>query len=237
MTNQPVAEDDAAHRRQQLKVYTREIEALCGDSPAARVKLRRGLRRSLDDVRQMHRWVASSLPARRSEAQERAYYAVAAMIAAQPRYTFASDSGSDQEKVPSDAAEGPGANSNSPHDGDSSADRYGPSLGLAFAHAVEQSYGGEREMRASTAERRLDLLTRQSLDGLHRHLPSSVRYLRRLEVEIDWAQLLADLADWPNYSGRIARRWLQDYYRQRYKAAHEAAAQEDDADEGSVQPE
>ena len=82
-------------------------------------------------------------------------------------------------------------------------------------------------MRDSTAESRLNLLTRQSATGLHRHLPASVRYLRDLDVPVDWAQLLEDLIAWPVHSGRISRRWLQDYYRLRDKAEREKTATAD----------
>lgn len=83
-------------------------------------------------------------------------------------------------------------------------------------------------MRAGTAESRLNLLTRQSVNGLHRHLPASVGYLRSLGVDVDWARLLDDLGNWRKQSGRISRIWLQDFYRVRNKALAEQA---DKADE------
>jgi CRISPR system Cascade subunit CasB len=68
-------------------------------------------------------------------------------------------------------------------------------------------------MRMSAAESRINLLTRQSLRGIHLHLPAAVNQVRTTDASIDWEQLLADLVDWPYQSGRISRRWLQDFYR------------------------
>lgn len=83
-------------------------------------------------------------------------------------------------------------------------------------------------MRAGTAESRLNLLTRQSVNGLHRHLPASVNYLCSVGVDVDWAQILDDLSKWRTDSGRISRLWLQDFYRARDK---DLARQADEADE------
>jgi CRISPR system Cascade subunit CasB len=40
-----------------------------------------------------------------------------------------------------------------------------------------------------------------------------VNQVRTTDASIDWDQLLADLVDWQYQSGRISRRWLQDFYR------------------------
>lgn len=88
-------------------------------------------------------------------------------------------------------------------------------------------------MRESTAESRLNLLTRQSLNGLHRHLPAAVGYLRQVGVPIDWAQLLSDLAAWPTHSKTISRRWLQHYYIQRTRTLREHADRTDQNEAGA----
>ncbi|BAJ32231.1 MULTISPECIES: type I-E CRISPR-associated protein Cse2/CasB [Kitasatospora] len=85
-------------------------------------------------------------------------------------------------------------------------------------------------MRESSAETRLNLLSRQSVDGLHRHLPGAVRQLREAGAPVDWAQLLVDLARWRRYGGEIKRRWLQDFYRERYRSGVRAALEVDDAE-------
>ncbi|MFD8342323.1 type I-E CRISPR-associated protein Cse2/CasB [[Kitasatospora] papulosa] len=199
------------------RAFTNWIIQVSSEDPGARSALRSGLRKDLDSVRRMHRLVAPWLPEPRSEDVERAYYTVAAMIAAQPRSALV---------VPQDATFGPDRSGEpvaAPH-----ARRRRASLGTAFALAVAEGPGREKEMRAGAAESRLNLLTRQSVNGLHRHLPASVGYLRSLGVEVDWAQLLDDLSGWRRQSGRISRTWLQDFYRVRNKALVQQA---DNADE------
>lgn len=228
-----------ARRLSRHQAYVQWIEHACRTDPGARTVLRRGLGRGLDDVlytRGMHRLVARWLP-RGSDtpvAEQRAYYTVASLIAAQPRYTFGpragaepspepldSDTGADLDAPESepDAADAPEAES--PEPASSNAQR-GDSLGVAFAHAVLKG-GTGREMRLTTAETRLNLLTRQSLDGVHRYLPSAVRFLRDADAPIDFARLLADLTHWPVRQGRISRRWLQDFYVLQAKAVTAAA--------------
>lgn len=221
MTAQSITEDKAAARRKHRQDYTSWVDKLCKGDAGARTALRSGLGRGMDDVRRMHRFIAPWLPGDRvGEAEQRAYYAVAAMIASQPRQDPA-----DLESPAEPEASGgqTSGRSGAPDTAPATPARYGTSLGTAFALAVTESPGRDREMRQSTAESRLNLLTRQSITGLHRHLPASVRYLRSLEVPVDWAQLLDDLIAWPEHSGRISRRWLQDYYRLRSRALHEHA--------------
>ncbi|QEU90494.1 type I-E CRISPR-associated protein Cse2/CasB [Streptomyces kanamyceticus] len=230
MTAQSITEDKAAARRRHRQGFTAHVEKLCQDA-GARTALRSGLGRGMDDVRRMHRFIAPRLPGDRvGEAEQRAYYAVAAMIAAQPRQSPAgpedpAETGADTEPdTGTEPAAGPEpGRSAAPGTATTASARYGTSLGTAFALAVTQGPGRDRKMRESTAESRLNLLTRQSITGLHRHLPASVRYLRSLGVPLDWAQLLDDLIAWPEYSGRIARRWLQDYYRLSSRALREHA--------------
>ncbi|MGW4757534.1 type I-E CRISPR-associated protein Cse2/CasB [Streptomyces chartreusis] len=230
MTTPTATDDPTTLRRHRVIAYTRWIEELCRDDPGARTALRSGLRRSLNDVPRMHRFIAPWLPQDRTapETEQHAYYAVAAMIAAQPRSTYATpDSDTAHPPAPDNAPRTPEP---------TPAARYGTSLGLAFAHAVTESPGREREMRESTAESRLNLLTRQSVNGLHRHLPAAVGYLRDLNVPVDWAQLLADLIAWPAHRGRISRRWLQDYYRQRTQTLHEKADHADQHEADNPRP-
>lgn len=231
MTTESPPDRPTSARRTQRQAYTSWIEQTCKNDPGARSALRSGLRRGIDEVPRMHRLVAPWLPRDGAvpDSEQRAYYAVAAMIAAQPRSRY---SEADDEET--QAAPGPDSSSDkvlpdqravaeAPRVG-----RYGVSLGTAFALAVAQGPGREREMRESSAESRLNLLTRQSVTGLYRHLPASTRYLRELDVPVDWAQLLDDLIAWPVHSGRISRRWLQDYYRLRAKADHAKAARADE---------
>lgn len=219
-------------RPSRYQAYVRWVESTCGNDPGARTTLRNGLGRGLDDIRYvrgMHRLIARWLPrgTDTSDAEQRAYYTVASLIAAQPRHSFAKDEPETAPDAPEDVA--PPAGPEDETEAASSGKAYGDSLGVAFAEAVLTG-GGNREMRLSTAETRLHLLTRQSVDGLHRHLPSTVRFLRDADAKIDYARLMADLTDWPARQGRISRRWLQDFYSRYAKSKNEAASAAD-ADE------
>lgn len=248
---------DAGGRHNRYQRYTRWVETTCRDDPGARIALRKGLRRGLDDalyIRGMHRLVSPWLPQgpATNSSEQRAYYTIASLIAAQPRHSFTgkplspdgagegSDAATDTTATP--AASGPepavappgqAAAAAAPASG---ARPYGASLGAAFARAVTGGAGREREMRQSAAETRLNLLTRQSLDGLHRHLPATVRYLQDCEAPVDWAQLMTDLVDWPVRQGRIARRWLQDFYWQCAKAEREKADRTDATEASEIPP-
>ncbi|UWE08711.1 type I-E CRISPR-associated protein Cse2/CasB [Actinacidiphila bryophytorum] len=230
----------------QHKRFTPWVEQICRDDPGARTALRSGLRRGINDVPRMHRLVAAWLPRDGApETEQRAYYTIAAMIAAQPRSRYApapepvdqAEAAEPSGSTPAKTAQEPVADgAAAPLPQTTSAPqgrRYGDSLGTAFATAVTGGPGRERDMRESTAESRLNLLTRQSVNGLHRHLPSAVGYLRELDVPVDWAQLLDDLIAWPVHSGRISRRWLQDYYRLRAKAEQDKAATDDQIEIGN----
>ncbi|MCX4851861.1 MULTISPECIES: type I-E CRISPR-associated protein Cse2/CasB [unclassified Streptomyces] len=212
-----IPQQNSTPRAGRSRTYTNWVERICREDAGARSALRSGLRKDLDSVQRMHRLVAPWLPDSCPADVERAYYTVAAMIAAQPRSTLAAPDHTATDPVQPDEQE------------PSPSTRWQrTSLGTAFATAVTEGPGREKEMRAGTAESRLNLLTRQSVNGLHRHLPASVGYLRSLGVDVDWAQLLDDISLWRHRSGRISRTWLQDFYRLRDKAA---AQQADDADE------
>ncbi|MFE9700529.1 type I-E CRISPR-associated protein Cse2/CasB [Streptomyces sp. NPDC006270] len=213
-----VPHQSGARHVSRARAFTSWVEEVCREDPGARSALRSGLRKDLDSVQRMHRLVAPWLPEQRSKDVERAYYTVAAMIAAQPRSALKAAGQADDDSVE------PGGQEPSR----STPRRARTSLGTSFATAVTEGPGREKEMRAGTAESRLNLLTRQSVNGLHRHLPASVGYLRSLGAEVDWAQLLEDLGNWRARSGRISRTWLQDFYRLR---SRDSTQQADEADE------
>ncbi|MEU9146568.1 type I-E CRISPR-associated protein Cse2/CasB [Streptomyces sp. NPDC048349] len=198
-----------AERASRERNFVLWVQQLCAQDPGARAALRSGLRKDLDAVPRMHRFIAPYLPDDRTPREvQQAYYAIASMIAAQPRPAPPGNpTPTDDQDVPAGPSD-PGPSAATAPAGSSG---WGTSLGAAFAAAVGP--GREGRMRETSAESRLNLLTRQSLPGLHRHLPAAVAHLRSLDVPVDFAQLLSDLAHWPRHSGRIARRWLQDYYR------------------------
>lgn len=226
-----VSGNPPAPRQMRLR-YTSWIAERCRDDPGMRRQLAGGLRMPLDHkrVQPMHRYVTRWLPKGASDEEQRAYYTVAALIAAQPRIRR----GTDEESVP--AADSGSQDPDQHADADGAAALstapaksapYGQSLGSAFAHAAIDAPARERLMRTETAERTLHLLTRQSTNGLHRHLPAAVLYLRDLDVPVDWAQLLQDLIRWPTQSGRISRRWLQDFHRLRTKEEERLSEEKD----------
>ncbi|MBZ4318440.1 type I-E CRISPR-associated protein Cse2/CasB [Streptomyces huiliensis] len=192
-----MAEDrDAAARARRAEHlrFVREIRQLCANSPGAHARLRRGLGKDVNQADGMHEFIAHWLPEKRNRERDRAYYAVAALIAAQPRHVVRGRPANDTE------AEQPiGA--------------YGPSFGRTLAESVLKSPAQERARRRDSARKRLELLVRQSPTGLHRYLPSATRLLRQCETEPDWAQLLQDLIRWPWNAADIGSRWQQDYFR------------------------
>ncbi|MEV7783158.1 type I-E CRISPR-associated protein Cse2/CasB [Kitasatospora sp. NPDC088351] len=193
------------------RAFTAWIDRRSHDDPGVRAALRRGAGKGLDEVSFMHRFVASWLTEEqlRDRDVQRAHYTVAVLIAAQRRSQYAATAAEPRprpEPVPGAAAGDVPPAAVTP--------RYGRNLGRSFADGVAKAGPGNGNgLREASAETRLNMLTRQSVDGLHRHLPGAVRQLRDRDVDVDWAQLLVDLCRWKRHSGEIKRRWLQDYYR------------------------
>jgi CRISPR system Cascade subunit CasB len=172
------------------------------------------------------------------DAVERAFYTVAALIASQPRSARdehlaklagqTETPGTDLAEVDSatDADAGEGAASaasagNEPqipeHPGSGEeTKRRSPersrSLGRCLAEAVNRTPRQEQTEAYSRLEARLRLMCRQDVDGLHRHLPRLVQYLRSDQVDIDWVRLLIDCARWGVDADTIAKTWLQNFY-------------------------
>nr|BFD95686.1 hypothetical protein KitaXyl93_70460 [Kitasatospora sp. Xyl93] len=230
------------------RAFTARIDKRSHEDPGVRAALRRGVGKDLDAVPFMHRYVASWLTDEqtRSRDVQRAFYTVASLIAAQRRDQYAAakaetsrkngskeqpkEQAKDEEATaagsPPDA---PGAPTDRGEEADpGTAERIPPrSLGQAFADGVIKG-GQAGGLRETSAETRLNLLSRQSVDGLHRHLPGAVRQLRGSDVEIDWAQLLIDLCQWRRRSGTVKRIWLQDYHRTLQKDGERRAREHDD---------
>ncbi|MFI0787317.1 type I-E CRISPR-associated protein Cse2/CasB [Streptomyces lydicus] len=232
----------------EARQFVAAISRTAAKDPGTRAALRSGVGKGLDDVPRMHRIVAPLLPGgvlRDAEGQ-RAFYTVAALIAAYHRHG-AIGTGEPSGPGEGDAARlaatavdaGPEAGAAVPSQRAvrraeaerQRRERFGESLGLAFAAAVAR--GGRQGIRESAAETRLNLLSKQSTSGLHRHLPSAVRQLCDRNTALDWARLLVDLRSWPQQRRRVARWWLQDYYRARAAADLAGALT---ADDDSVAP-
>ncbi len=206
--------------------------------PADRSTLRRSLGKPPTHpmVQPAHKFVAPYLrflpdtderdlsPAEKIEidAVERAFYTVAALIVAQPRaarddHLAAAAADSDQEKQES-TAEGMSASDAAPIAAPPSAggeQTPAPwrSLGRCLADAVNKIPARDREDVYRRMEARLRLVCRQDVEGVHRHLPQLIRYLRVEQVDIDWTRLIVDLARWGGDADRVAKAWLQHYYR------------------------
>ncbi|NBM20087.1 type I-E CRISPR-associated protein Cse2/CasB, partial [Streptomyces sp. GC420] len=195
----PASAEDPPGPHARAHRFVAQVRALCKDDPGKRAALRSGLGRPVDDCARMH-WVIADLvpvPDRQYESTERAYYAIAAMIASVPGPVA----------VPAQPAKTPASPATARRN-----------LGECLAQAVEAGL-----MRESSAESRLRLLTKQSVGGLHRHLPSAVRILTGRPEGVDWAQLLVDLAFWERDRPRITRRWLQAFYRTRLRTDRQNA--------------
>ena len=155
--------------------------------------LRRGLRRTPDQAITMHRYVARWTES--LGANEWAHYTVAALIASQPRKIRKPRA---EDEAPSE-------------DTGETAETSRPNLGATLGRL-----GGSTD-RVDGVERRLHLLVRQGVPGMQRHLPGVIRLLASAEMAPDWGVLLRDLVWWRTGRDRVARRWLQDYYRERFR--------------------
>ncbi|MFG2895078.1 type I-E CRISPR-associated protein Cse2/CasB [Streptomyces sp. NPDC048248] len=221
------------------RAFVSTINSVTAKDAGVRAALRSGVGKQLDDVPRMHRIVAPLLPGavlHDTDAQ-RAFYTVAALIAAYHRGDPADGGGRETAASEETASgeEGTGGEGGIPAQRAARRvqaerqrkERFGDSLGLAYAAAV--AHGGRKGIRESAAETRLNLLCKQSTAGLHRHLPAAVRQLCDRSGPPDWARLLVDLRNWPQQRRRVARWWLQDYYRARAAADLAAAREADDA--------
>ncbi|MFD9422930.1 MULTISPECIES: type I-E CRISPR-associated protein Cse2/CasB [unclassified Streptomyces] len=231
--------------------FADRVRRLCRESPGAQSALRAGLGRPVTEVpARMHAallrpgLIREDPEGRGYADKERAYYAVAALIAARPRAQRLSDaadanaaelgargsllgdgySGAVTAVTADDHGEGTAL---APHksgvDGASTVFRpRGTSLGESFADAVGRR--SPDQFKSGAAESRLHLLVRQDLDGAHRMLPSVFRWLGSSGVTPDYACLLRDLTGWRYGHDMVATRWLQAFYRSLRR--QEAAAEE-----------
>ncbi len=190
----------------------REVTRLTMRSPGDRSVLRHSLGQAPRDVALgVHRIVAPLVPERAPDAAERAYYAVAALIASQPRQAR-DQAGTDN--APEDAPDGlqpeeaPGAER-------APARPRRRNLGFSLAQAAGKGAS------AGSLDDRLQLLARQDADGLYRHLPRLILQLRGDQVRIDWGVLIRDLTRWAGDPRQVAKEWAQDYYRTSERLAAE----------------
>jgi CRISPR system Cascade subunit CasB len=198
----------------------REIMLLTAKSPGDRSVLRHSLGRPPEDVVMgVHRIVAPLLPRDVKVAEERAYYAVAALIASQDR-SARDQATTDDEHDGSDSADPEGTAGEAGED-----DSPGrPNLGYSLAQLAHKS---SRDRSRALGDR-LELLARQDVDGLYRHLPRLIHQVRADQVSIDWGVLIRDLTRWAYNPRQVAKEWAQDFYRtsERLLAAQKRKAEQ-----------
>ncbi|MYV57050.1 type I-E CRISPR-associated protein Cse2/CasB [Streptomyces sp. SID3212] len=196
--------------------FVDRVRKLCRESPGAQSALRAGLGKPVTEVpARVHAallrpGLIREDPTGRGYAdKERAYYAVAALIADRPRaqrlfedaaHADAAEPGVRGDQV-GEERDKPGTTLLLP----------GTSLGESIALAVRRR--SPDELKSGAAESRLHLLVRQDLDGAHRMLPGVFRWLGSSSVIPDYACLLYDLSRWRYGRDPVATRWLQSFYR------------------------
>ncbi|MET7766146.1 type I-E CRISPR-associated protein Cse2/CasB [Streptomyces sp. NPDC005393] len=243
--------------------FVADVRAQCADSGTQQA-LRRGLAKPVDEVpARTHAALLRGglVPDDARGPRRRAYYAVAALIAARPRTQRLADADSADAQASAAAARGkaggaaqtagaadtaeaghvaavPGGDAGAPS-ATAGFRPSGTSLGESLAVAVTRQ--GPEGIKENGAEARLHLMVRQEADGIHRMLPAVLRQLGSAGVAADYACLLRDLIAWHHYRDSVATRWLEDFYRtlRREKAAateDRAGSGRRDADDGTAAP-
>jgi CRISPR system Cascade subunit CasB len=205
----PTIPTDASSQERDPKLlkydqFVAGVRALCRDAGAQQA-LRRALAKPVEEVPARTHAVllrgglitydGEDVEGRR---RRRAWYAVAALIAARPRAEREADRA---DAEPEDAAPVTGL------------DPRGTTLGGSLAQAVTRQKGGGDGIKENGAESRLHLAVRQDTDGIHRMLPGLARQIGGAGVALDYGQLLRDLDRWEFSRDRVVTRWLEDYYR------------------------
>ncbi|MDS1269789.1 type I-E CRISPR-associated protein Cse2/CasB [Lipingzhangella sp. LS1_29] len=198
------------------------LNTIIVDDPGTRAALRRGLGRPPQDLANFHAHavVAPYLPTSCDEATERAFYTVAALVAAQPRsardqVTDSDEAGEEPEPAPDSAgATTSGESAAEIVTASQAASKHRPNLGQTLAWAVEHGHLTNNPKRDPIRDR-LHVLARYRTNRLHRELPKLIAYLRGQLVQVDWGYLLRDLARWEQDRERVAKEWVQQYHRTR----------------------
>ncbi|RCV51383.1 type I-E CRISPR-associated protein Cse2/CasB [Marinitenerispora sediminis] len=199
---------------------TARIRHVIENDPGLRAALRRGIGRPPKDIANFHAHavVAPFLPERPDHATERAFYTVAALIAAQQR-------GARDQDVAGSASDGHEGAEGGPTGGAGTAAGRSRrrNLGETLAWAVEKG-----RVNGDAARDRLHLLARYRVDRLHRELPKLISYLRADLIPVDWGYLLRDLARWGSERDQVAKEWVQRYHRTRDDIQRERKRRADD---------
>ncbi|MFF2101743.1 type I-E CRISPR-associated protein Cse2/CasB [Streptomyces sp. NPDC058202] len=169
--------------------FVAHVHELCA-SKGSRADLRRGLGLPVERCNYLHRYLVPFLSEGVHPDARRAHYAVASLIAAQPR--AARDARAMRPVAADDVAYWSRR----------------ANLGAALGQAVSK-----RVIKPRTAESTLHLMSRQSTEAIHPRLPALTRQLLGNGVAVDWAVLLEDLSWWNRSREHIATRWFESYFR------------------------
>lgn len=219
------------------------------DEPAVRATLRRGVGLPAEhpSMLPLHAFVTpylDALPERSrtawtstpDAAVERAFYAVATLIAAQPRQVRDGDAEGEPGPVDSADFEEPEARSaevvettRDVPSGDDASPAADPNDHKSAGQGrTRQGFGsvlgsavGRGDLNVATTEQRLHLLCRQSLDGVHVQLPRVLANAQKKGARIDWGQLVLDLARWGGERDHVAKEWAQGFHRSVERARRE----------------
>ncbi|WP_198358736.1 type I-E CRISPR-associated protein Cse2/CasB [Streptomyces fildesensis] len=192
--------------------FAEAVEDACA-APGTRQALRRALGKPPEEVpARTHAALMRPglLPYGVRGADRRAYYTVAALIAARPRAERATASEPDDETRPSTAEEPSTRGTQNVSAADPPASSHRENLGQTLGRAVARE---GQAIKANGAESRLHLMVRQDSDGLHRILPGLLRLLGSAAVPVDYGRLLNDLLRWDRWQEDVVVEWLESYYR------------------------
>jgi len=208
--------------------YVAFINETCR-TPGSRAALRSGLGRRPKHAHRMHAFVANWVREDVHPDQEWAHYTVAALIAAQPPEARKTET---SEEEADETTPGPAET-----EAKETAETDKPERRLNLGHSLAEAVNRE-DAKRRTMEKRLQLLARQGVDGVHIQLTPLVRYLRGKQVPVDWSRLLEDLRRWPYDRDKVAKEWLQAYFRTLidpdFEADDEGPDDADDTDEADT---
>ncbi|MEU3025073.1 type I-E CRISPR-associated protein Cse2/CasB [Nocardiopsis alba] len=236
-----------------LRAADRMVEHLqerVRDEPAVRAVLRRASGKRVEDpaVLPVHGFVARYLDRLLTSIEEderarwrfpeedveRAFYGVAAMLAAQPRQARDRIGGEGEDTTDEEDTSTADQKATDTEDTErrpSDPLRRRSNLGAVLGKAVTRG-----RLNADTTEERLHLLCRQSVDGAHAQLPRLILHANDKDVPIDWGRLALDLSRWGADRDSVAKEWVQGYHRtiETEKAGRdEALAEKNDTDDDS----
>lgn len=239
-----------------LRAADRMVEHLqerVRDEPAVRAVLRRASGKRVEDpaVLPVHGFVARYLDRLLTSIEEderarwrfpeedveRAFYGVAAMLAAQPRQARdriggeGEDTADEEVEEDTSTADQKATDTEDTERRPSDPLRRRSNLGAVLGKAVTRG-----RLNADTTEERLHLLCRQSVDGAHAQLPRLILHANDKDVPIDWGRLALDLSRWGADRDSVAKEWVQGYHRtiETEKAGRdEALAEKNDTDDDS----